>query len=532
MFFEHDEIIRISLVNPYEILKGMSPFSPVAYAVEFDAQSDVYNKGIFANNGRLDGMVSTDAVLSLPELQKLKADWLRSYSGSNRDRVAFLMGGLKYQQFAMSSTDMQYLEQQKWTRQKVVGAYGLNRIGVGDYEDINYATIREGRKLLWYDTYIPTDKLILDALNNQWVINTDQGRYQLASDYSKITALQSDMQERAKTGGILVTQMKYPPSLASRIVELPLRAEDIEKWPHLDEEPVNQPASPALMSADKKAGIVSKAASGYGDEYIARVLDPGEKLFKKALDKYFIAQRNALMDNVDKWERQHKSKAVKAGLPVVNAWEFMLSEELEKLELLKIYKPSVYNQAALEKKQVEQELNHGVAWDVNDQQVQYWANSRSVYLEEINTSTFAHARDAIDATIKQGIADGKTVPELAADIKQAVHDVYDVRLGKPVVPNGLFDLGGMSSSMTIARTEMGTIASMARYEIFEEEGIEKIEWVTAGDEYVRDSHRELNGDVVVMGEPFKNGLRYPREQGGAPEDIINCRCAWVAAEQK
>ena len=213
----------------------------------------------------------------------------------------------------------------------------------------------------------------------------------------------------------------------------------------------------------------------------------------------------------------------------VGGWEFIPEQSKENLEMMKIYKPAVKAQIALEKRQVEQELGRGIQWDAGDTRVQYWANARSLYLEDINTNTFSVARDAIDATVKAGMEQGLTPAEMAREIKQAVHDVYNVRLGKPVVPNGDFDLGGMSSSMTIARTEMGTIASMTRSDIFREEGIDKIEWVTSQDDRVRDSHAALDGAVIRFGNEFTNGLRYPRDPQGEAGEIINCRCAFVAA---
>jgi hypothetical protein len=87
----------------------------------------------------------------------------------------------------------------------------------------------------------------------------------------------------------------------------------------------------------------------------------------------------------------------------------------------------------------------------------------------------------------------------------------------------------MSSSKTIARTEMGHIATLTRVEIFKSEGIEKIEWITANDEKVRDTHVLCGKDAPVnFGDVFSNGLKYPRDQGGPPEEVINCRCSFVA----
>lgn len=54
-----------------------------------------------------------------------------------------------------------------------------------------------------------------------------------------------------------------------------------------------------------------------------------------------------------------------------------------------------------------------------------------------------------------------------------------------------------------------------------------LEWVTMGDEDVRDLHVPLNGVQVPVGERFQVGeseLRYPGEPIGPPEVWINCRC--------
>jgi SPP1 gp7 family putative phage head morphogenesis protein len=524
--FEHGEIIRMYLVNPYNILKGISPFSSVATAVELDAKADIFNSDIFANSGRLDGQVSSEQYIPKEELDKFKEEWYKQYTGLRRKRVAFLSGGMKFEQYALSSVDLQYVEQEKWSRAKVLGAYGLNRIAVGDYEDVNYATIKEGRKILWYDTYIPLDKMLLDALNNQWINYVEQGIYQLISDYSKVPALQADMQDRVKTGGILVTQMGYPPSLASRIVELPLKEEDIKKWPHLDEKQQNSvSAFPSMIEEVPIKSINKTINKDYSQEYINKVLDPAEKSFLRNLNAFFVRQRNSIMDNVDAWLKKNPSKGVTKEISV-SAWEFLPNVIQENLELLKIYKPAVKTQIALEKKQVEHDLGHGIEWDAGSTRVQYWTNARSAYMEDINTTTFQRAGDAIDATIRQGMTDGLTPSEMAREIKQAVHDVYEVRFGKPVVPHGDFDLGGMSSSSTIARTEMGTIASLTRSDIFKEEGIEKIQWVSSGDERVRESH-DID-EIIDFGDTFSNGLRYPRDQQGEPGEIINCRCAFIA----
>ena len=49
-------------------------------------------------------------------------------------------------------------------------------------------------------------------------------------------------------------------------------------------------------------------------------------------------------------------------------------------------------------------------------------------------------------------------------------------------------------------------------------------WVTMADELVRDSHAALHGTAVPVDQEFPNGLMYPGDPSGPPEEVYNCRC--------
>lgn len=50
-------------------------------------------------------------------------------------------------------------------------------------------------------------------------------------------------------------------------------------------------------------------------------------------------------------------------------------------------------------------------------------------------------------------------------------------------------------------------------------------WIATHDSRTRDSHMELDGASVDNDEPFANGLMYPGDPSGAPEEVYNCRCS-------
>ena len=58
-------------------------------------------------------------------------------------------------------------------------------------------------------------------------------------------------------------------------------------------------------------------------------------------------------------------------------------------------------------------------------------------------------------------------------------------------------------------------------------GFSRHKWVTKGDGAVREAHRSINGEVKQIFEPFSNGLLYPGDPSGAPEEIEGCRCIEV-----
>jgi SPP1 gp7 family putative phage head morphogenesis protein len=92
---------------------------------------------------------------------------------------------------------------------------------------------------------------------------------------------------------------------------------------------------------------------------------------------------------------------------------------------------------------------------------------------------------------------------------------------------GMFKETYRNRAMAIARTETGIASSMAQHKTYEENMIEKKEWLATMDDKTRESHAEANGQVVPIDEPFQVGdaeLMHPLDPSGPPEEICNCRC--------
>lgn len=86
-----------------------------------------------------------------------------------------------------------------------------------------------------------------------------------------------------------------------------------------------------------------------------------------------------------------------------------------------------------------------------------------------------------------------------------------------------------NNAARIARTEahrIQTKASMNACEKAKSKGANVVkQWDASLDAKTRDSHARIDGEIRELDERFSNGLLYPGDPSGRPEEVINCRCA-------
>lgn len=118
----------------------------------------------------------------------------------------------------------------------------------------------------------------------------------------------------------------------------------------------------------------------------------------------------------------------------------------------------------------------------------------------------------INAEVTQGILQGESIPNIAK------------RLGNVLDMNA-------TSAIRNARTTVTSAQNKGRMDMLhnaEEKGvIMKKGWSAHIDGRERPSHAALDGDFVGIDEEFANGLMYPGDPDGEPEEIYGCRCALV-----
>lgn len=123
----------------------------------------------------------------------------------------------------------------------------------------------------------------------------------------------------------------------------------------------------------------------------------------------------------------------------------------------------------------------------------------------------------ITAHITSGILRGQSISEIEKDLQYSIPTM------------------NRNSAVRSAQTAMTGAQNggrMASYKAAEDMGIKvRKRWVATKDGRTRKSHQRMDGETVDWNEKFSNGLRYPGDPRGKPEEVYNCRCTMRTVEK-
>lgn len=126
------------------------------------------------------------------------------------------------------------------------------------------------------------------------------------------------------------------------------------------------------------------------------------------------------------------------------------------------------------------------------------------------------------------LASQATLNRVDTSIKTLLTEGYQSGKGINYVSNLLvkrFDQLQTWEAQRIARTEIHNSHNTAVMDTYNEYGVEYTMWIAADDERTRESHLEINGEIIRLGDTYSNGLRFPGDTDGPIEEWINCRCS-------
>lgn len=129
---------------------------------------------------------------------------------------------------------------------------------------------------------------------------------------------------------------------------------------------------------------------------------------------------------------------------------------------------------------------------------------------------------------KTFIASQRTIARVATDINQIITTGYTSGKGINIVAQMLqtrFQQLETWEAKRIARTEIHNAHNNAVMKTYETLNVEYTQWIAADDDRTRESHVEVDREIIRIGDTYSNGLQYPGDTSGPIEEWINCRCS-------
>jgi HK97 family phage portal protein len=572
--FSPEEICHIRLPNPASFLWGMSPFIPGRRSVLFNRYTSEYLNNFYLKGATPGLALEMDREANEKVALRLLRSFETAYTGRrNQRRTMVLPKGVTAKEVSHSLADQQLATYIDKNRETILATLKVpkHEVGLQSSGSLGSEEYKTALRNFWESTLIPFMKLIEGALTKSLLNQLGQNFF-LKFDLSNVPALQEDMDKKAglaekllKThtlnevrkelydlpplpegdstpgvqqnpfgGGMgLSSPVQGQPSTGGSVIP-PLGDTEVT-----EQKPVSADSAETELAARpgrKKADVVKwkKSNETWWNEREQKIKTQAAKSIKDledlSLDMFSdmsatitqTALKYLKRKSAEIWTTKANGEPPKAKLVGTAEMRRRLRSALDKFEEKWIDKNRTALTAAVEtgySSMIEVPFNMPSQNEIQalrarNQQV------RQDALEERSGRAFRYIEETtindVFGVIEREIQKGSTVEQIADSLRDKFQKVDQIR----------------SRAMLIARTEALTAVSLGQAAAMQDAAtvipnLKKM-WLTADDDRVRDSHAALDGDVEDWDAPFGNGLYFPRDPGGQPDDTINCRCSFIS----
>jgi HK97 family phage portal protein len=141
-----EEVWFEKLPNPMDLWRGLAPLQAANMAARTDFAASAFMRGVIENNGDAGTIFSTDTELSDEQHAQVTASLKgRKRRAGTPDEPILLSGGVEITRPTLSSTDLQFLENRKFSRAEICAAFGVPEELIGGTEHAKYDVMRGAR---------------------------------------------------------------------------------------------------------------------------------------------------------------------------------------------------------------------------------------------------------------------------------------------------------------------------------------------------------------------------------------------------
>lgn len=174
--FDTTEVMHFRLPHPDNDWMGLGSVESGEDLFNEFMQHQGWHKEFWKNGARPSGALFFKGQFEDDsKFQEAKRKWEKEYGGSsNAGKTAFVAGEADYKQMGLSMSDMQDVEQEKWTIEKIFHQLGVPLSVAGIRDAANYATAQIDNIRFKQYTIRPLIRFIEETINSDLVAGFDE----------------------------------------------------------------------------------------------------------------------------------------------------------------------------------------------------------------------------------------------------------------------------------------------------------------------------------------------------------------------
>lgn len=166
-----ENIIFLKFPDPSRPFRGLGTLEAASRSVDVDNYSEEWNSKFFQNSARPDSILNVNMVqMDDEQKESLKHSIADQYKGVEKsNKLMVLFGDMKLEKFSTTQKDMDFLEQQRFTRDKIFGIFRVPKAILSQTEGVNYASAKSANYIFARWTIQPKMERIIEQLNEFYV---------------------------------------------------------------------------------------------------------------------------------------------------------------------------------------------------------------------------------------------------------------------------------------------------------------------------------------------------------------------------
>lgn len=523
--FQPYEILHFREFNPNDSYDGLGILESIAHWVDADNYATEWNRSFFLNAARPDATLEHEGDLDSDQMSFLRASFEDAYKGVEKAHKAIILPkGVKFSPVGWNQKEMDFVEMQRMTRDKIMAGFRVPKTILGLTEDVNRANAEASNYVFALRVVKPQMERIVGYLNEFLVPRFGDNIFLSFADPVPENKEQEIVEyEKALAGQAYasVNEIREKQGLS------PVDGGD-DVMTNFALQPLGRPSEKlngkkikiknhGKQSAKKK---IREAIKTMGKEAATAVKDVDEKRLE-TIWKGFISRvepyQRALADKVKKFNEHQKEKVIfkLEGKKQEIDFNNLFDKDQEVSILIDGVTPLLGDLFQKEGTEALRSIGVQQAFGANKERVaKVLKKAISLMAEKYNETTLKD----LEKTLKEGLNDGESLPELTDRVRE------------------IYEFSGKARAEQVARTESFRVANSATKEAWKQSGVVKtLRWYTAVDERVCEFCDPLNGKIVEISENwFDKGDSLAGREGGKMEidysDVgnpplhVDCRC--------